>query len=57
MVILDLGVCLYLNFDVSRRFWLKLSKVGNFKNFRVYKFDRELTLIVSGLDCCSGKLK
>ena len=54
MVILDLGVCPDLHLDISRRFWLKLAKVENLKVWNVHRFDRELNLMLSGLDCRFG---
>lgn len=50
MVIFNLNAGLYLNLDVPRKFWFYLSKVGNLKFWRVYRFDGELTLILSGFD-------
>lgn len=54
MVILDLCVCPYLYLDVSRIFQDYLVKVGNMKVWNVHKFDWELALTISGLDCCFG---
>jgi len=49
-----LGVCQDLHLDVSRRFRYYLTKVGNLMVWNVHKFDRELTLMISGLICGSG---
>ena len=53
MVILDLGICPDLFLDVPRRFKHYLAKVGNLKIWKVHRFDRELTSMLSSLDCCS----
>lgn len=50
MVILDLDVCPNLDLEVPRMFWLYFLKVNNLKIWRVYRFDRELTLMISDLD-------
>ena len=53
MVFSDSDVCLNLHLDVSRRFRHKLAKVRNFKVWKVHRFDRELTLMISYSDCGS----
>lgn len=54
MMILDLGICLELDLEVPRVIRLYLPKVGNLYVWRVHRFDRGLTLIISKLDCCFG---
>lgn len=50
MVILDLGVCPDLDLLVRRVIWCILEKIEMLKVWKVEKFDRELTLLISGLD-------
>lgn len=52
MGILDSDICPYLDFDVPRLIWLYLMKVKNIEGLEVYRFDQELTLRLSGFDCC-----
>jgi len=40
MVILDLDVCLDLDLEASRLFWLELVKVGKLKDWKIDRFDQ-----------------
>lgn len=48
MVILNLGVCPYLDLEVSRLVWCFLMKVKKLKVWKVERFNWELTLLISG---------
>lgn len=50
MVTLDLGICPYLHLDVARMFLHYLAKVDNLKVWKVHRYERECTSILSGLD-------
>ena len=53
MMILVLGVCPDVDLEVRRSFRFELAKVRKLEVWKVKKFDRELTLILSGWNCCS----
>ena len=50
MVNFELGVCPDFDLEVRRSFWLELAKVRKLKVWKVEKFDRELTLLISSSD-------
>lgn len=50
---LDLYVCSNPVFDAARRIWRFWLKISNLKNFRVHKFDLELTFVLLHfVSCC-----
>jgi len=56
MVILVFGVCPNLDLEVCRLIWCILAKIRKLKVWKVERFDRELTLGISGSDCDSDSL-
>lgn len=53
-MILHLGACLDVDLEIRRSFQRELTKVRKFNIWKVGKFDRELTLLISGSYSDSG---
>jgi len=51
MVIFDLVLFPDLDLDVHGFIWCFMTKVEKLKVWKVHRFDRELTLLISGSDC------